>query len=75
MTLFGLFALSGIDDVAWADSHINQDEPDGYILECPDHHRSGGHYRVIEGEEFRVTLYTNLDIGSPTGGARRSRCR
>ena len=64
MTLFGLSALSGIDDAARADGHTSSNEPDGYILECPDHHRSGSRYRVIEGETFRVTLSTNRNIAS-----------
>ena len=60
--LFGLSALTGIHDAARADGHTSSNEPDGYILECPDHHRSDGHYRVIEGETFRATLYTDRNI-------------
>ena len=63
MALFGLSALSGIDGTARADTHTSSSEPAGYILECPDYHRSDGHYRVIEGETFRATLYTDHNIG------------
>ena len=61
VTLSGLFALPGIERAAWADSHASS--TDGYVLECPDQHRSSGNYRVIAGETFRVTLYTNRNIG------------
>ena len=59
-----LLVFSGIVDTARADHHEKASEPDGYILECPDKHRSDGTYRVIEGERIRVTLYTNRSITS-----------
>ena len=62
-TLFGLSALSGIDGTARADDHTAPNL-DGYILECPDKHRSDAKYRVIEGERIRATLYTNRNIGA-----------
>ena len=61
VTLSVLFALPGVERAAWADSHASS--TDGYILECPDQHRCSGNYRVIAGETFRVTLYTNRNIG------------
>ena len=66
--LFGLSALPGIDGTARADSHTAPNL-DGYILECPDKHRSDAKYRVIEGERIRATLYTNRNIA----GHRRMR--
>ena len=59
-----LLVFPGIADTVRADHHEKASEPDGYILECPDKHRSDGTYRVIEGERIRVTLYTNRSITS-----------